>query len=84
MDFNSKLSKRVLNCYVLLENVDDEINNHQEHNSRMCWICDKIFSNKNDIKRHIDSVHKGLKNNKCGECDLAFSDKSSLKKHIEA
>ena len=34
------------------------------------------------LKKHINSVHEGLKNHKCNLCDKAFSQPSDLKFHI--
>ena len=32
---------------------------HEEKKSFKCNICDKVFSQKQDINRHIESVHEG-------------------------
>ena len=36
-------------------------------------MCDKIFSEKGTLKKHISSVHEGNKPFKCNDCGTAFS-----------
>ena len=47
-----------------------------------CDVCDTAFSAKQDVDRHIKSVHEGRKF-KCNECGKAFSRKEILNGHIE-
>ena len=47
-----------------------------------CEFCDKIFSQKGSLKRHMETVHQKLKPHKCEECGEAFSRKYSLKIHM--
>ena len=48
-----------------------------------CQQCDKKFSFPSELKRHIDSVHKGIKNFQCDKCDAKYDRASSLKEHIK-
>ena len=34
---------------------------HEEKKPHKCPICDHSFSQKNDLKRHVESVHEGKK-----------------------
>ena len=40
------------------------------------------FSQTEDLKKHIHTVHEGHKNHKCETCGKSFSALSSLKNHI--
>ena len=46
-----------------------------------CDQCDKQFSYRGHLNRHISSVHDGKKSD-CDQCNKQFSDKCSLKRHI--
>ena len=41
------------------------------------------FTNKQDLKKHVEAVHEGIKPFKCSVCDVKFANKQHLKKHIE-
>ena len=47
-----------------------------------CDQCDKQFSYRGHLNRHISNVHDG-KRSECNQCNKQFSSKSSLKTHIE-
>ena len=49
----------------------------------LCDQCDKQFSYRGHLNRHISSVHDGKKSD-CDQCNKQFSDKCSLKRHISA
>ena len=51
----------------------------KENKKNLCNQCNKSFAG--NLKRHIDSVHEGLKKHKCESCQLAYSDKRSLQNH---
>ena len=40
-----------------------------------------IFSCR-DLKKHINSVHKGKKDHKCDSCEKVFSEAGTLNRHI--
>ena len=48
-----------------------------------CQICGKHFTRKSDLKRHVDSVHRGIINFRCESCHKNFKRKSDLKRHTE-
>ena len=57
--------------------------NIKEKQSFKCEICERNFSFRFSLKRHIASVHEGKKSLKCDRCDYTSSQRYSMKKHIE-
>ena len=49
-----------------------------------CQICEEAFSNKGNLKKHIENVHinKG-QSMICEYCDILYPDEHSLKRHIQ-
>ena len=47
-----------------------------------CLICNKNYSSKQHLKRHLRSFHEGGKSLSCGKCDGQFENKRELKQHI--
>ena len=43
-----------------------------------CDICDREFNKPNEVKRHEESVHEGVKKYKCNHCNKKYSLKTSL------
>ena len=48
-----------------------------------CPTCNKLFSHKCDVQRHIRSVHEGF-HYACNQCDLQYTQQSSLLQHIRS
>ena len=48
-----------------------------------CKSCGKSFSQAGYLKKHIHTVHEGLKDHKCEFCGKSFSEAGTLKKHIQ-
>ena len=46
-----------------------------------CEYCNKEFSKNRNLKRHIASLHEGVKNFKCELCSKAFSRPDILRYH---
>ena len=63
----------------------DPVNIKKEtlQDTKICDICDKRFTQKYTLKRHVDNVHRKLKESTCGPCKLQFSRKHSLKRHLK-
>lgn len=49
--------------------------------SRTCHICDRVFKNRSNVKRHINDVHSE-KSRQCKICDGFFDDKYLLSLHL--
>jgi len=52
-------------------------------NDRVCPFCEKTFRFPNELKRHVEGVHKGIKF-ECSECKKTFTTKCNLNKHVKA
>ena len=48
-----------------------------------CMECDQSFGQKEHLKRHILTVHRGEKPFKCTECDKSFGYNHILKTHVQ-
>ena len=59
------------------------MNESIQEGSIKCEMCPEKFSNDNDLKRHISSIHSG-KPFKCQECQLEFTLRSSLDQHLSS
>ena len=49
-----------------------------------CSICDKTFSFRENMLRHMRQVHTDIKPFQCTFCDMFFGDSGNLKRHIRA
>ena len=52
-----------------------------EENEFYCRICEIKFSQHQNLKRHMKSIHQGIRNHKCNKCEKSFFQSSSLKAH---
>jgi uncharacterized C2H2 Zn-finger protein len=50
--------------------------------SGICPHCEKSFSNDYKVKRHIETVHEGVKHWQCSVCPKKFYEKKDLGRHI--
>lgn len=74
-----------------IEQSDSSIQNDQDfeqiktesRKSAKCEQCDKIFSRQKDLRRHISTVHDGVKKHKCEKCDKGFTTKHALTYHLQ-
>ena len=48
-----------------------------------CWHCGKSFANKNNLGRHVLTLHHGYRGFKCNICYAKFGDKRSVVKHLQ-
>ena len=48
-----------------------------------CDICNKIFDNRKDLRRHVDAVHEGKRDKKCNSCGKSFALVNTLNIHIK-
>ena len=47
------------------------------------YQCDKQFTEQGCLKRHIESIHEGVKY-PCNQCDKQFTEQGNLTKHVQA
>ena len=75
--------------YPMTENNERNKNNKQERVVRAngvkfsCNLCDKQFTQKISLKRHIQSEHEGIRY-ACNQCDYQATQKGSLKTHVQS
>ena len=56
-----------------------------QENKFKCTLCDNAaFTQKHNLKKHIESFHEGKKAFICNICNLRFTQNGGLKKHIES
>ena len=46
-----------------------------------CAMCDKTFTRRSDLKRHILNIHEGIKPFRCDLCPVSFSQITNLRDH---
>ncbi|KAK9887302.1 hypothetical protein WA026_021610 [Henosepilachna vigintioctopunctata] len=66
---------------VLLGN--EEFHDTVEKPDHSCTICEKSFSQKGNLMRHL-RMHEGVKPFTCELCGHKFEQKANLKKHLDA
>ena len=59
----------------------NSVESETETNCHVCSHCGEKFSEKFNLKRHQDDVHKELKRFKCNKCPKEFSRLHNLKRH---
>ena len=50
---------------------------------QVCSVCDKEFSNKDSLKRHLNDVHAERKKFKCLDCPLTFARSDNCYRHVK-
>ena len=51
--------------------------------SHQCNECSKVFKRSADFKRHVNIVHRGIKDFQCNLCGKSFDKSIHLKEHIQ-
>ena len=46
-----------------------------------CQECGTLFTRRNDMKKHMNNLHLGIKPHKCEECKKSFAHKGDLNRH---
>ena len=49
-----------------------------------CKLCEKIFSFKSTLRKHIREIHEEMRPYKCHVCEKDFKQKSAMDIHIQA
>ena len=62
---------------------NDEHSKKQE-GQFVCENCNKMFSSKKGVKRHIFRVHENQNAFECKSCDYVSSDKSNFERHVRS
>ena len=47
-------------------------------------MCDKSFAESGGLKKHVNSVHNGLKNHECVFCEKLYARSHEMKKHVQS
>ncbi|KAK4866996.1 hypothetical protein LT330_007737 [Penicillium expansum] len=58
-----------------------KMHNPEWKNNHPCDDCHKTFGRSSDLKRHMNTVHLGLRRYSCDSCDRRFSRQDSLARH---
>lgn len=82
---NNKLDKRKsVEVQTLCPGSEATRFRHVEQAQKVCTQCNKVFSQKMHLQRHIKSVHDVIRDNFCTFCGKGFTLKSHLMEHIRA
>ncbi|KAL4999191.1 hypothetical protein BDV10DRAFT_193848 [Aspergillus recurvatus] len=57
--------------------------NPSNRKSYACEICGKALGRKTDLKRHVDSVHRGIRKYGCEECGSRFTRQDTLARWMQ-
>ena len=60
-----------------------DYNARDVHQAKKCGICEKIYSNLDNLNRHIKQVHGGEKLHACEECTAHYFRKEDLENHMK-
>ena len=62
--------------------LSNHIKFHKKDPASTCEFCHKTFTKPETKRRHVDYVHKKVKNHSCDQCDYRAGQKDKLQKHI--
>ncbi|KAL2799411.1 hypothetical protein BJX66DRAFT_260503 [Aspergillus keveii] len=65
-------------------NCREHMKKHDPNSRKLysCEDCGKTLGRKTDLKRHIDSVHRGIRRFGCDQCGFRFSRHDTLARHV--
>ena len=58
--------------------------NDWQHKPKSVYVCDqcgKEFTRSHDLKRHVQSLHSGVKEFTCDKCEKSFATRDILRRH---
>ena len=70
-------------CDVLI-NEKQELIKKRKAVEHTCDVCQKTFSRKARLTKHVNSVHFGMKNYACEHCEKRFAQKITLAYHVNS
>ena len=59
-------------------------NHNFNEKENVCNLCDRIFSTKLSIKKHMEVVYQGNEKYPCDKCQETFKTKTYLRKHFQS
>ena len=59
----------------------DDLQDEPKKSGYMCDQCDKVFSRSHGLKRHVQSLHSGVKEFTCDKCEKSFATRDILRRH---
>ena len=67
--------KKTYDCNIYDKISSVRLSVHETMKTNKCNVCEKYFSKKHHLTRHIAAVHEGIKPHKCNVCEKHFSTK---------
>ena len=59
----------------------DDWQDEPKKSGYMCDQCGKEFTRSHDLKRHVQSLHSGVKEFTCDKCEKSFATRDTLGRH---
>merc|ERR1712080_236072 len=75
-------SSKMLLAHITTHNIDGTDTSSKCGKPYYCETCGKCFSQKSNVKQHIEDVHVKTKKFSCEVCDKRFSQKVTLTEHM--
>ena len=83
-DIRSYICGKSLNCEEnSFDDQESSRNKTKIESQNICDICNKSFSNKTYLERHVTIVHDELREHKCEICGITFGQKNELQFHLK-
>ena len=84
IDIHNEIKEETDEDSVMGKNENKEIKKASEDKIHKCKHCEKTFTEDRNMKRHIQTVHEGIRDFKCDECQMTFGLKQVLQRHIQS
>ena len=66
-----------------MESLQRHISSIHDGERHSCNYCEKTYTEKRTLKKHIKAVHEEILNHKCDLCDVTFEMPSGLQFHMD-